>query len=262
MATHIDWFDSHCHLDLPELAGDASSHWRDAQALGVKRVLIPSVAPANWSHTATLASGLEGARYALGIHPWWLDGLSASPASLRAPLRQALASGASAVGETGLDGGIALPLSAQLPWLEMHLALAIEMDLPVILHAHKAHNLLIETLNRFPHARGVVHGFSGSAEQAEAFRRRGWLLGIGGVVTYARAVKTRATVAALPAGSFLLETDAPSMPLSGYQGQVNVPGRLLEVAECVAALRGETLTQLHAAVSAAEAALFGPAVTA
>lgn len=251
------WFDSHCHLDLPPLRTEASAYWQQAQKSGVQRVLIPGVAPAHWADTQAVARALSGAVFALGIHPWWLDQMVGAALSWRSALADALALGAVAVGECGLDGARTLTLAQQRPWLDMQLALAAELGLPVILHAHKAHNELIRALNQFPSVRGVVHGFSGSQAQAEDYLSRGWLLGIGGVVTYARATKTRSTVAALPAGSFLLETDAPSMPLAGYQGEPNTPVRLLEVAQCVAQLRGESLAELHAAVTAAEVALFG-----
>ncbi|AFV00133.1 TatD-like deoxyribonuclease [Simiduia agarivorans SA1 = DSM 21679] len=251
------WFDSHCHLDLDPLAAGASGYWQQARAAGVMRVLIPSVAPDHWRATQALAQQLPGARYALGIHPWWLDGLEGPPERWAAPLAEALSDGAVALGECGLDGARAMPLSQQLPWLEMQLAVAEQRKLPVVLHAHKAHNELIRALNGYPGVRGLVHGFSGSRAQADDFLSRGFLLGIGGVVTYERARKTRATVKTLPAGSFLLETDAPSMPLAGFQGEPNKPAQLVRVADCVAQLRGESLAALHAAVIAAEVSLFG-----
>lgn len=252
----MHWFDSHCHLDLSPLAARAEATWKEANACGVTRVLIPSVAPEAWAGTRALARRLAGARFALGVHPWWLEHISQAPAQVEPQLRAALSQGAVALGECGLDGARTPALAAQIPWLEMQLQVAEGLQLPVILHAHKAHNELLRVLNKFPRVRGVVHGFSGSLQQAEDFLARGWLLGIGGVVTYARAKKTRATVKALPAGSFLLETDAPSMPLAGIQGQANVPARLLDVARCVAELRHESLAALHAAVTAAETQLF------
>lgn len=72
---------------------------------------------------------------------------------------------------------------------------------------------------------GVVHGFSGSLQQAERFVQLGYKIGVGGTITYPRASKTRDVIAKLPLASLLLETDAPDMPLNGFQGQANRPNR-------------------------------------
>lgn len=65
---------------------------------------------------------------------------------------------------------------------------------------------------------GVVHGFAGSLQQAERFVRLGYKIGVGGTITYPRASKTRDVMARLPLDALLLETDAPDMPLKGFQG--------------------------------------------
>lgn len=253
----MDWFDSHCHLDLPELHAQAHSHWASARAAGVARVLIPGVAPSQWATAEQLASQLPGACWAAGVHPWWISAQTQSLEDSVAQLRVTLQRGAVAVGECGLDGSLALSLDEQTRWLVPQLQLAEALSLPVILHAHRAHNALLVQLKAFPSVRGVVHGFAGSLELARQYLKRGFVLGIGGVVTYARAAKTRATVAALPQGSFLLETDAPSMPLAGAQGKVNTPSQLIAVAQCVAQLRGESLAQLQAHTQAAADQVFG-----
>ena len=88
---------------------------------------------------------------------------------------------------------------------------------------------------------GVIHGFSGSEQQALEWIRLGFYIGVGGTITYPRAQKTRTTVARLPLEWVVLETDAPDMPLSGYQGQANSPLQLPLVAQALAQLRQQPL---------------------
>ncbi len=71
----------------------------------------------------------------------------------------------------------------------------------------------------------MVHGFAGSLQQAERFVQSGYKIGVGGTITYPRASKTRDVMARLPLSALLLETDAPDMPLNGFQGQPNRPSR-------------------------------------
>lgn len=86
---------------------------------------------------------------------------------------------------------------------------------------------------------GVVHGFSGSLQQAERFVQLGYKIGVGGTITYPRASKTRDVIAKLPLASLLLETDAPDMPLNGFQGQPNRPEQAVRVFDVLCELRPE-----------------------
>jgi TatD DNase family protein len=104
--------------------------------------------------------------------------------------------------------------------------------------------------------RRVVHSFSGSAEQARQLWKLGFLVGIGGPVTHARARRLHATVAALPAESLLLETDAPDQPGAQHKGQRNEPAFLREVLECVAALRDDDPDELARQTTANARRLF------
>jgi len=124
--------------------------------------------------------------------------------------------------------------------LDAQLKLAKRYDLPVILHSRRTHDKLAAHLKRhdLPRA-GVVHGFSGSLQQAERFVALGYKIGVGGTITYPRASKTRDVMAQLPLSALVLETDAPDMPLNGWQGQANRPERIVEVFQTLCSLRSE-----------------------
>ena len=103
----------------------------------------------------------------------------------------------------------------------------------------------------------MVHSFSGSVQQAEQLCDMGFLIGIGGPVTYERAQRLRGIVRALPIEYLLLETDAPDQPDAGIRGQRNEPARLMEIAKTVAALREESVDRIAERTRANACRLFG-----
>jgi TatD DNase family protein len=170
----------------------------------------------------------------------------------------------SAIGETGLDGHIPVDMNVQKQVLHAHLDIADSFGLPVILHHRKSHHLLLEALKASSfEGRGVVHAFSGSTDVAKRYIDRGFCLGIGGTITYQRAKKTRDTVAYLlrhHPESILLETDAPDMPMSGRQGQPNMPHYLKDVVAALSGLSDIEPNEINAITSANYARLFKPSL--
>jgi TatD DNase family protein len=163
-----------------------------------------------------------------------------------------------AIGETGLDELITTPRSFLETLLIWHLQLAIEFNKPVILHSVRAHHYLLPILREYrPSHGGVIHAFSGSYETAKQYWDLGFYLGIGGTITYDRAAKTRAAVQRMPLESILLETDAPDMPLQGFQGQRNSPEKVIEVAQCLAELCGQAFEQVAQQTFSNTTQLFG-----
>ena len=248
--------DTHCHFDFDAFADDRQAHWHRARAAGVHRLVIPGVEEGQWCRLPGLCAALAGTHYALGLHPWWVEQASSRwQARLVAALDQA-GPACVAIGEAGLDTACALPMTVQEDAFVVQLRLACERGLPVIMHSHKAHDLLLKWLRRFTPVGGVVHGFSGSLQQAEAFWKLGIHLGVGGTITYARASKTRNTIAAMPADALVLETDAPDMPLCGYQGRPNHPEQLPLVLQALADIRAEPAGKLAPILEQNAARLF------
>lgn len=254
------FFDSHCHFDFAAFDEDREPLWQACRQRGVRGLLVPGVAPAQWPAAARLCGDYSGMIYGAGVHPWWVDELYAGgfdKAVLQTQLTAELEKPACrAVGECGLDVRIGTPMDLQQQVLAVQLAVAAECDRPVVLHCVKAHNELLQMLDASGVKRGVVHAFGGSQELARQYWRRGFYLGIGGTITYERARKTRAAVQQLPLEALLLETDAPDMPLAGRQGARNSPAYLPEVAGVLAQLRGETLEKVAAVTTANARALF------
>ena len=124
------------------------------------------------------------------------------------------------------------------------LALANELNLPVILHVRKAHDDVLSFLKQFSLVGGTVHAFNGSFQQAEQYLKLGFKLGFGGAMTFERARHLRQLVSDLPLEAIVLETDAPDMRPANYSQEMNTPLTVLTVFRQICKLRRETPQQI------------------
>ncbi|WP_127959182.1 TatD family hydrolase [Serratia microhaemolytica] len=238
--------DTHCHFDFPPFCGDEQASLQRAAEAGVQQIIVPTVTAAGFAPVLALAQQYPALFAALGLHPLYVQ---QHQDHHLVELSQALATQPTkliAVGEIGLDLYMPDPCFArQQTLLAAQLKLAKQYDLPVLLHSRRSHDQLSMLLRRadLPR-RGVVHGFAGSLAQAQTFLSLGYYIGVGGTITYPRAQKTRRVIAQLPLASLLLETDAPDMPLAGYQGQANRPERLREIFSALCQLRDEPAAEI------------------
>lgn len=248
--------DSHVHLDDHEFADDRSDVLARAAAAGVSAMVIPAVDAASWPRISELCAALPGLHAAYGLHPTFLarhspDDLESLPAwlDMHTPV---------AVGEIGLDfHDEQLDRALQRHYFESQLELAAERQLPVIIHARGAVEDVILTLRHYPGVRGVVHSFSGSEQQAERLWQMGFLIGLGGPVTYDRAKRLHRVVRHMPIEHLLLESDAPDQPPCTHRGKRNEPAYLPDVLRQVAMLRGEPVHVVAAATTRNAQQLFG-----
>ena len=252
------FIDTHCHFDFPPFTGDESASIQRAAEVGVQSIIVPATQAANFPRVLALAENYPPLFAALGLHPIVIEQHSDDcPDQLQQALDkrpQKLV----ALGEIGLDLYRDDPqFDKQERVLEAQLKLAKRYELPVILHSRRTHDKLAMHLKRHTLPRtGVVHGFSGSVQQAERFVQLGYKIGVGGTITYPRASKTREVIAQLPLESLLLETDAPDMPLNGFQGQPNRPEQVVRVFDVLCELRPEPADVIADALYRNTTALF------
>lgn len=250
--------DSHCHLDLAAFDGDRTAVMQSANAAGVSDIIIPAVEAESWSELARLCSEEQAVSLhaAYGLHPMFMGqhfkqhllGLE-QQLSLAEPI---------AVGECGLDFFIPdHDKSQQLEFFTAQLDLAVQFQLPVIIHSRKSLDLVLKELRLRPSLSGVVHSFSGSPQQAKQLLDLGFFLGFGGPVTYARATKLRALIKSLPLTGLLIETDAPDQPDATHYGLRNQSAWLIDIAECVAGLRDEPVEHIAEVTTENALNLFG-----
>jgi TatD DNase family protein len=247
--------DSHCHLDAPEFDSDRAQVIARARDAGVTRQVVPAVEAAEWPKLREICAGSAGLHAAYGLHPMYL---AAHRDEHLSQLREWIEREQPvAVGECGLDYFVeGLDRDLQRHYFERQLHLAREFDLPVIVHARRAVDDVIAAARRIGGLRGVVHSYSGSEEQARQLWKSGFLLGLGGPVTYDRANRLRRLAATMPIEYLLLETDAPDQPDAGIRGRRNEPARLATVCDVIAGLRGMAAVELAASTSANAERLF------
>lgn len=245
--------DTHCHLDAPEFDADRAAVIERARRAGVRGIVVPAVMRANFTVVRDLAHATPGVCYALGIHPLYVD--RASEGDLDA-LDAALAAARDdpklvAIGEIGLDFFVAAVNTPELrvrqeQFYTRQLDLAQRHGLPVLLHVRRSQDTLLKHLRRRPQIGGIAHAFNGSFQQAGQFLGLGFALGLGGAMTFERALQIRRLATELPAGALVLETDAPDIPPAwlgrGPDGRPqparNEPAEVAGIARVLAELRG------------------------
>ncbi|MDT8309833.1 MAG: TatD family hydrolase [Methylophaga sp.] len=247
--------DSHCHLNFTDFDVDRDAIINDCQALGLTHIIVPAVTCKHWPQLINICQQSPILHYALGCHPMFMD---QHPDDALLQLDFAIEKFQPiAVGEIGLD--FFLPgqnKKAQSALFEGQLKLAEKHQLTVILHVRKAHDEVLKLLRQIPLKGGIVHAFSGSLQQAQQYRKLGFLLGIGGALTYPRAQRLQGLFSELPLSQIVLETDAPDMPFCGHQGERNSPEYIPLVVEKLAELRGETMADIAAQTSTNVRSLF------
>jgi TatD DNase family protein len=231
--------DSHCHLDFNDFDADRQAILKNCLQSGIEKIVIPGVTVNSWRKQIELCNSNSMLSLALGCHPMFME---EHPEDATQLLDQAIHQYKPiAIGEIGLDFYVAdADMNAQLSLFEAQLDVAVKYDLPVILHVRKAHDEVLKLLRQKKLVGGIVHAFSGSAQQAEQYRDLNFLLGIGGALTYPRAQRLQHLFAELPLSQIVLETDAPDMPLCGHQGQRNTPENITVILEKLSQLRGES----------------------
>jgi TatD DNase family protein len=232
----IRLYDTHCHIDFEAFDEDRKQVVENAYDVGVERFMVPGVSAEQWPRLQKLAEQFSSWRFALGLHPWFIE--KHHPSHLK-DLEQALEKSHKrlrALGEIGLDATCE-NLELQRELFIGQLKLAKQYRLPAIIHHRKTLETTHPLVKQYGPEKGVIHAFSGSYEQAMKFVDCGYKLGVGGVITYTRAKKTREAIAKVPVSALVLETDSPDMPVCGYQGQRNEPARIAKVLDVLVELR-------------------------
>jgi TatD DNase family protein len=229
--------DTHCHLNDPSLDSSLSDVMERAQAVGVTRYIVPAYDHDSLERTAVLSSRHPGVIFpAYGVHPWYLN----EPINYGELLSFMKQPGRIAVGEIGLDFSPGCPArDIQIDAFEQQLDFALWLDLPVIIHCRKAHEVVLEIFTGYKKKlRGVMHSFSGSREIMERFIDLGFHISFSGSVTRRTARKYHRNVVAVPIDRLLLETDAPSIATETTIASEVEPRHTAEVARKVSELRG------------------------
>jgi TatD DNase family protein len=160
-----------------------------------------------------------------------------------------------AIGESGLDYFYYKDTKeSQQHYLRLYLRLALETNLPIVIHCRDAFEDFFKILDaeymlQGKHASGVLHCFTGSMSEAEEVIRRGWFLSLSGIATFKKSHTLHEVAKMVPLESLLIETDAPYLAPQGHRGKRNEPSYIAETASWIAQLKGIPLETLVTATS-------------
>lgn len=233
-------FDTHAHYDADQFASDREAVLTALPAAGVGLVVDPGCDVASSREAVALAERFDHVYAAVGIHPEDCDGCTDADFDVIRELcrREKVV----AVGEIGLDyywkENPSRDFQEQV--FRRQIELALELDLPVIIHDREAHGDSLRIVLDYPGLRGVFHCFSGSPEMAQELLKRGWYLGFDGPITYKNAKRAPEVAAITPMDRIVIETDAPYMAPVPFRGKRNDSRLLPYVVEKLAEWKGVT----------------------
>ena len=248
--------DSHCHLDYLERDGqDIAEVLERARLAGVAGALTIGTSLKHFPRVLDLASKHPELWCSVGVHPHEsAEALEQGTVQeLEATLRRFLDlsrpdSKIVGIGETGLDYFYDhSPHDLQIQAFEIHIELARETQLPIIIHMRDAEDDMIRVLDRHlkqGHFPALIHCFSASIEFAAAMLERGLYLSFSGIVTFKKAKNVQEAAVLVPVDRYLIETDSPYLAPVPFRGRKNEPAFVRHVAEQVANLRGVGLEQV------------------
>ena len=252
----MELIDTHTHLDFPDFDADRTALLAESRALGVQRMVVLGVYQGNWQRVWDLVQSDPDLHAAFGLHPVYLDQHQPEDLPELGDWLTRLAGHRQlcAVGEIGLDYFIeTLDPERQQALFDAQLQLAVDFDLPALIHVRRSHAAVIATLKRFRLKRaGIIHAFAGSKEEAREYIKLGFKLGLGGAATWPQALRMHRVLAELPLDAVVLETDSPDMAPAMFAGQRNSPAHLPDICAALAQIMGISPEQL-AAVSTANA---------
>jgi TatD DNase family protein len=244
--------DSHCHLDFPDFNDDRAVVLQRCSGLGIHDIIVPAVSAETFSRTISICETYESLHLALGLHPIFIK--QHQPQDLNTLNQLIEQHKPIAVGEIGLDfylaepkpelktefkdkPNMALSREKQLAFFSKQLIIAKHHQLPVIIHNRKAHDECISLLKDTRVNGGIIHAFNGSIQQAQKYMELGFLLGFGGMLTFARSSKLKKLAEHIPLEAIALETDAPDMTVQQHKGERNSPEYLPYIQSALADIK-------------------------
>lgn len=249
--------DTHAHIDSDAFNEDRASVIERAWEYGLTAIVTVGFEPEGWQVTLNLSTGNPRIYSVIGIHPNSADqATDEAMAQLETLCKEHRVV---ALGETGLDYYREyVSHEQQQKSFRAHLALARELDLPVIIHTRDAHQEVLDIVKKDGRGtRGVMHSFSGDTQYAQECIELGYMISLAGPVTFRKATDKHDVARAVPLEWLMLETDCPYLTPEPYRGRRNEPAYVAYTARAIAGLRDVSLDSLATATTDNAKRLFG-----
>lgn len=232
--------DTHCHLTDPRLGDQIEEVLSRAKSNGVDRVITIATDPDDCRAVVEVCRANANVCCVIGIHPNYTAEVADDAVAL-ATIRELRAGpGVVALGEMGLDYFRKdAPVDRQRTFFEAQLALAVEFNMPVVIHSREAIADSLAVMENFPSVRAVFHSFTGTLEEMKAIVDRGYTVGFTGPVTYKKNDALREAARDCPIDQLVVETDAPYLSPEPMRSQkINEPALVVHIARRIAELKG------------------------
>lgn len=237
------WIDAHGHLADPRWEGQQELIIQEARARGIHFFMQGGVGPEDWQRQRELKRRFpQHIGLCFGLHPYWVVDHDDEQCEEALDLLASQLVDAQGLGEAGLDFRPHIMKDSrerQMSVFEQQLELAHLSAKPLVLHLVQAHeeSLRIMDLWGLPSQKGMVHSFNGSWKKAQDFLSRGLYLSIGGPVCRPDNQKLHQAVKEMPLEYLLIESDSPDQAPPAYQGRLNPPESIWEVARTIGELK-------------------------
>jgi len=250
--------DTHSHIYLPEFESDIQDIIFNAQDANVEVIVLPAIESTHFVKQSELVSRYDGYCLSLiGVHPSSVNRNFKNELDF---VYEHLQNGHFiGIGETGIDlYWDKTYLKEQMSAFETQVSWALEFDLPIIIHQRESFDEIFKVLNNFKSEKlkGIFHCYAGDIATAQKCIDMGFLLGIGGVVTFKKS-RMADVVKAISLEHIVLETDAPYLSPVPYRGKRNEPAYLQIIARYVAGLKNVELDEVAEITTANAKKLFG-----
>lgn len=230
--------DTHCHLQDDKLIDNIDEVVNSALSSNVKIMIVNGYDTKSNIQAINLSKSYESVYAAVGYHPTEQDDVDIEYLESVINLDKVVA-----IGEIGLDYYYTKDnRNQQIEKFTKQLDLAVKYNKPVIIHNRNATDDMYHILKKYKgKIRGIIHCFSGSIETANMFIELGFLLGIGGVITFKKS-NLGEVIKTISLNNIVLETDSPYLTPEPYRKYLNEPKYVAEVAKYLSDLYGTDIS--------------------
>lgn len=243
--------DTHCHINDELYINNPKDYINESTSAGVDKFLVVGFDLKSSKDAVKIAEKYSNVFAAVGIHPSEVKKMGEN--DLKEIEKLLSNNNVIAVGEIGLDfywDKEENIKKQQEEFFIKQINLANKYDLPVSIHCREATEACLRILKENPvNRKGIQHCFAGSLEIAKEYVKMGWLIGIGGVVTFKNAVKMKEVAQNIDLQNIVLETDAPYLAPTPFRGQPNHSKYLYLVRDEIAQLRQITSKEVEQATT-------------
>ena len=245
--------DSHCHIFKSEYE-NPEEIIRQSLKNGINKIIINGYNAISSKEAVYYAKMYENVYASIGIGPEEVDSITEE--DIETIKKLVKEDKVVAIGEIGLDYYWTKEnKDKQIYVFESMLKLAKENSLPVIVHSRDSIKDVYDLLKKYG-VTGIMHCFSGSVESAREFVKLGFLIGVGGVVTFKNAKTIKDVVKDIEISSISLETDSPYLSPEPFRGKKNIPDNVLYVAEKISQIKGLNIDEVTVKTSSAVCSKF------